>query len=602
MQDRSPGEAPSILEDNPADEDILAVRDIFGSFLIALRNFTLYPEDHAICRKSLAAVRDRLEGFLAGRGSLLLTVEKERFLFQGEAVRQGTPQQEELAFQLFREGIQWLEFHSGITQEELNAFFGLLNRYRTVTEDAEGDLVTALWEADFPHLKYHNEDVLWEAEPLMDFSLLKTSPGEARAAQEDEEDQAAPAVRISLPEASSAYWKLTPEEEREIAAMILDEGTRDCTEDVLDVLMIILKEQRDPNNFSVILDFLVEEFRYTLAGGEFSFARKFLESLNALQESCAPDRPWTRPLLDDFRKKISGPEVLGALEGAWPQVEAMGADRREDLRQALLLLPAEAILALGPMLTSADLPRGEELLRGVIGVHAGRNLEPLEQLLETAAEPLIRKLIPLLKELDGPGPAELLFRLTSDFPDQVRKDAINALIAPRELKAKIILPPFEHHLKYDLSGYPQTDRKKPLSLFGRILTITDIFDAMTSPRIYRPVALSPDRVLTMMLEGAGKDFDPILLKVFINMLGVFPVGTLLLLDTGEMCLVMESPEGAEVGRPRVVILEDGKGGGFRKGETANLAERDPRSGAFRRNIVKSFHPSEYGIQPVDFLV
>ena len=188
MQDRPPGEAPSILEDNPADEDILAVRDIFGSFLIALRNFTLYPEDHAICRKSLAVVRDRLDGFLAGRGSLLLTVEKERFLFQGEAVQQGTPQQEELAFQLFREGIQWLEFHSGITQEELNAFFGLLNRYRTVKEDAEGDLVTALWEADFPYLKYHNEDVLWEAEPLMDFSLLKTSPGEARAAQEDEED------------------------------------------------------------------------------------------------------------------------------------------------------------------------------------------------------------------------------------------------------------------------------------------------------------------------------------------------------------------------------------------------------------------------------
>ena len=373
---------------------------------------------------------------MAGRGPLLLTVEKERFLFQGEAIQQGTPQQEELAFQLFREGIQWLEFHSGITQEELNAFFGLLNRYRTVKEDAEGDLVTALWEADFPYLKYHNEDVLWEAEPLMDFSLLKTSPGEARAAQEDEEDQAAPAVRISLPEASSAYWKLTPEEEREIAAMILDEETRDCTEDVLDVLMIILKEQRDPNNFSVILDFLVEEFRYTLAGGEFPFARKFLESLNALQESCAPDRPWTRPLMDDFREKISGPEVLDALEDVWPQVEAMDADRREDLRQALLLLPAEAILALGPMLTSVDLPRGEELLRGVIGVHAGRNLEPLEQLLETAAEPLIRKLIPLLKELDGPGPAELLFGLTNDFPDQVRRDAIGALIArdPQNLR------------------------------------------------------------------------------------------------------------------------------------------------------------------------
>lgn len=199
-------------------------------------------------------------------------------------------------------------------------------------------------------------------------------------------------------------------------------------------------------------------------------------------------------------------------------------------------------------------------------------------------------------------------RLTEDEYDQIKEHSINSvrqivrLNAPRELKAKILLPPFEHHLKYDLSGYPQTDRKKPLSLFGRILTITDIFDAMTSPRIYRPVALSPDRVLTMMLEGAGKDFDPILLKVFVNMLGVFPVGTLLMLDTGEMCLVLETPEGAEAGRPQVVILEDGRGAGFRKGQTADLAERDHGTGAFRRNIVRSLHPSEYGIQPVDFLV
>ena len=199
-------------------------------------------------------------------------------------------------------------------------------------------------------------------------------------------------------------------------------------------------------------------------------------------------------------------------------------------------------------------------------------------------------------------------KLTDEEYDQIKEHSLNSvrqivkLNALRDLKARIILPPFEHHLKYDLSGYPQTDRKKPVSLFGRILTITDIFDAMTSPRIYRPVALSPDRVLTMMLEGAGTEFDPILLKVFINMLGVCPVGTLLLLDTGEMGLVMETPAEAVAGRPLIVLLCQGGKGEFRKGAVVNLSERDPQSGAFRRNIVNSLHPSAYGIQPVDFLV
>ncbi|MFH1148346.1 MAG: HD-GYP domain-containing protein [Pseudomonadota bacterium] len=199
-------------------------------------------------------------------------------------------------------------------------------------------------------------------------------------------------------------------------------------------------------------------------------------------------------------------------------------------------------------------------------------------------------------------------KLNNEEYDRVKEHAINSvrqivkLNAPRDFKAKAILPPFEHHLKYDLSGYPQTDRKKPVSLFGRILTITDIFDAMTSPRIYRPVALSPDQVLTIMLKGSGTDFDPILLKVFINMMGVYPVGTLLLLDTGEMCLVMEKPEDAEPGRPTVVLLTDDGKGAFKKGGVASLSERNSPSGAFRRNIAKSLSPSAYGIQPVDYLV
>ncbi len=199
-------------------------------------------------------------------------------------------------------------------------------------------------------------------------------------------------------------------------------------------------------------------------------------------------------------------------------------------------------------------------------------------------------------------------KLTDEEYEQIKEHSINSvrqivkLNATRDLKAKILLPPFEHHLKYDLSGYPQSNRKQPISLFGRILNITDVFDAMTSSRIYRPVAFSPDRVLSLMLEGAGTDFDPLILKVFIQMLGVYPVGTLLLLDTGEMGLVMGTPEDTEVGRPKVVLLKEVGKGVFQKGKTANLSERDPQTGTFRRNIARSLHPSIFGIQPADFLV
>lgn len=206
---------------------------------------------------------------------------------------------------------------------------------------------------------------------------------------------------------------------------------------------------------------------------------------------------------------------------------------------------------------------------------------------------------------------EILFKpaqLTSQEFEEIKRHPVKSVIhvvklrTDGDLKAKIIPPIFEHHLKYDLSGYPRHHREKPQGLFGRILTIADVFDAMTSSRSYRQVPFSPDRALGMMMENAGKDFDPILLKVFFNMLGVFPVGTLLELDTGEIGLAMETPKKAMRDRPMVLILvSDGKDG-FRKGKPVNLAERDPQTGLFRRNIIKSLHPESHGIQPADFLL
>jgi HD-GYP domain-containing protein (c-di-GMP phosphodiesterase class II) len=175
------------------------------------------------------------------------------------------------------------------------------------------------------------------------------------------------------------------------------------------------------------------------------------------------------------------------------------------------------------------------------------------------------------------------------------------LQAARDLKSKILLPPFEHHMKYDLSGYPQTHRKKPVSLFGRILTISDVFDAITSPRSYRISALTQDQALGYMLAHSGTDFDPILLKAFINMLGIYPIGSFLELDTGELALVIDSGKTTDKTRPKVMLLAPGGKDGYIKIGEADLNERDSDSGAFLRNIVKSLHPSTHGIQPAEFL-
>lgn len=175
------------------------------------------------------------------------------------------------------------------------------------------------------------------------------------------------------------------------------------------------------------------------------------------------------------------------------------------------------------------------------------------------------------------------------------------LKASADGKARILVPMFEHHLKYDLSGYPHADWKKPLTLFGKIISIADKYDTLTSSRAYRKSLLSPDRALGYMYDRANKDFDPILIKVFINIMGIYPVGTLLRLDTGELALVVSSPSRDFAKRPLVCILEKEDDGGYKKKEIINLDERDPETGNYVRGITETYHPSTLGIQPVQHI-
>jgi len=176
------------------------------------------------------------------------------------------------------------------------------------------------------------------------------------------------------------------------------------------------------------------------------------------------------------------------------------------------------------------------------------------------------------------------------------------LHASHDLKSKIVLAPFEHHIKYDLSGYPNVLFKNKVSLFGRILQIADVYDAITSPRAYRSSYMSPDQAISFMMKGAGKDFDPVLVKVFAIMMGTYPIGSLLELDTGEMGIVSDYPIELGGHLPRIVLVQRETGGSYRRGEVIDLSEKDPRTGSLRRNVVKSLNAASHGIQPASFLL
>jgi HD-GYP domain-containing protein (c-di-GMP phosphodiesterase class II) len=178
-----------------------------------------------------------------------------------------------------------------------------------------------------------------------------------------------------------------------------------------------------------------------------------------------------------------------------------------------------------------------------------------------------------------------------------------SLRSHEELPYRAILVAHEHHMKIDLTGYPRTIRPRALGLYSRIVSVADGFDAATTRRSYQTVPIEPDQVLREMWENPKRGYERVLVKALINLIGIYPVGTCVILDTFEVAIVAAAnPEGQQLNRPIVRIAVDVNGSMLRApGEPVSLTELD-ESGGYRRSIVKVTDPTRYGLTVGDYFV
>ena len=161
-----------------------------------------------------------------------------------------------------------------------------------------------------------------------------------------------------------------------------------------------------------------------------------------------------------------------------------------------------------------------------------------------------------------------------------------------ELLLSAVTITYEHHQRLDMSGYPGVSEKREQNFLSRIVQIVDCYDAMTTPRIYRKMAMKPPEAFKTMLEAGGTAFDPELLRLFITIVGLHPVGSCVKLDTGEIGLVYSINQQPQfIDRPLIKIVSDPND---KLAMTIiDLTEVDESTGRFTRNIVDCFSPSEY---------
>jgi HD-GYP domain-containing protein (c-di-GMP phosphodiesterase class II) len=153
----------------------------------------------------------------------------------------------------------------------------------------------------------------------------------------------------------------------------------------------------------------------------------------------------------------------------------------------------------------------------------------------------------------------------------------------------------QHHVHFNNNGYPHRPGGWDLRLFSRIVTVADYFDAMTAYRTYQKEPITPDKALRFILEKSGEIFDPFISKVFIQAMGLFPIGTIVGLDTGETAVVVrQNPDPRHLHRP-VVELVDVNADPSAEREVVDLTEQSSGEFVFKRSIVRTYHDSEMAV-------
>jgi putative nucleotidyltransferase with HDIG domain len=152
---------------------------------------------------------------------------------------------------------------------------------------------------------------------------------------------------------------------------------------------------------------------------------------------------------------------------------------------------------------------------------------------------------------------------------------------------------FEHHLRADGTGYPGGVSRPRLNIATMLCGISDVYDAMRSQRIYQE-AFPTDRILAVLQRNDGKQFDQNLVRRFVQLVGIYPAGNLVRLDTSEIGVVVKA-HALDPYRPRVKVLLAADRTPLRRPYEINLWESHE---GLADSVQAPLDPAEYGIDPL----
>ncbi|MBM3293029.1 MAG: HEAT repeat domain-containing protein [Candidatus Aminicenantes bacterium] len=300
-------------DSSPDKKCLPEVREICASLVRAVSAAKIFPPGH----DSIAALQDnvfaRLASFLERIPELELEVQKDAFLCRGEAVLAEENPLRSLPYFFYKDGMQKLIFLRGLPREEFSNFIELIRTVSLLPLD-ESDIVDALWQRDFEHIRYISPDEFVEAKISGDQDLPREFDLDREALHKGRIDftpeDAAEIARRSLElarradtepdEAEGLCARLTEEDARHVEAMVAAERREPAERHFPDLIFELLWAEERAEAFARLLEFLNQHVRARLRKAEFIRLMRLLNRLGELLRRFLLDSPPRATALENF--------------------------------------------------------------------------------------------------------------------------------------------------------------------------------------------------------------------------------------------------------------------------------------------------------------
>jgi hypothetical protein len=431
----------------PAKE-LQDAKQVINIFLLAWKNYGLYPADHTASITAFNKIIAAFDDFFSKHGDLRLTVEKDRLLCGTDLIHEvaSEAQTEDIITLLYRDGIKWIEFQEGLTLEEISSFFKIAYKYRLFAEETEGDIVTALMDEELEYIDFKAVDIFWQDLLLMDFSKLppptpqpekevdkqeetagknETDQSQKPAGSDDEDINvrsiADPSINYTQLELSNADYEI-------VKQMVQEEERWDITEDLFEVLLIILKSQSEQEKFSEVLGFISEAVVETIELDKFDLLVKLFQSLHKLfPPETSTEQDWKSPLIDSFFQDLSKPEISQIISEKLLKLQTSEIGKLRAIDQVLHYFSPEVIPFLVPVIMQRSSHEIQQMITEVIVQLSQRDIGPLEKIAQHSTE-MGDKLLVILNRLQGDRVNKILFKMCDHSSIMVRSKAIEELL------------------------------------------------------------------------------------------------------------------------------------------------------------------------------